>query len=554
MVSTGIKIWSVTLDAPVFGVYIEPHGSTITAVTESGSLYALSRDGKVLWREALTGPPVAFASSGDGSHVAVATKDRRLHMYESTGRRLWRMRLKSDIHDIALSTTGAIITVGTESGSAYLIDKTGKVDWSYRTNGPVKAARVCKKGTYIGVGSEDHTVTFLNSRGQQVWKYTTQGGIQLISMDANGDYILACAADRRVYLFNRNGALLWNPRNPEAATVADMSDNANTIVLSSGRELLMFGKEGGLLRRIPVDGYILSAAVSINGEYGALGSGDDAVYFFTVRGDLLWNFKTSGEVKGVSITQDGELVVAGSADKNVYMLDNAMFFKKIVGSVKKKILDMKTSGINTLEAEVLLHKSEQDLKRKEYLSCSHYTKSAEKIALRLMDKAKPEISMLAVVYSSFAPDRPNKVNAILMNTGSSVAKNIRLLTKGQVELAGDTEVDELRVNAFVEISFYLTPRASGTFPVKMEIHYKDFSGREHVSEGITHISADATPQKYQKSKPVMEIGNIPKLVNKVKKAKKRGAVPAQQATTCPKCGRPVQSSWAGCPYCLTKLR
>jgi hypothetical protein len=302
--------------------------------------------------------------------------------------------------------------------------------------------------------------------------------------------------------------------------------------------------------------------VSQKGEYNVAGSSDDAVYFLDDRGEVLWQFKTLGEVVKVATSANGEFVVAGSKDSTIYFFDNNVFFQACVKGAKDALAGIRDQGINTLEADVLLQKAELELRRKEYTSAINYALGAEKVASRLKEKTKPEISLLSVVYESFALNQPTKANTIIMNTGSSHAHEVRIEYKGVVEIAGERRYKTIEMNRFFETAFVITPRQAGTIPVRFGIGYKDFEGKEYIVDTTLSLHVDPVKKSsYSSSKPLFQLGNIPKLVKKVQAAKKGKAAAVKKppaaktaAPTCSVCGKQVQPEWTGCPFCLTKLR
>jgi WD40 repeat protein len=565
----GSRIWEHKADTGITKVAISHKGESIAAVTSRSRLLYFNNEGKLMWSASLEAKAVDMAMSNDGSTIAVATDDNKVHYYDKLGKLHWKLGLKAKVTSISMSSTGTLLAIGALNSSAYLVDKNGKVHWTFKAGGPVRAVAISAKGTYMAVGGDDHTVHYLDSRGALRWKYTTQGRVLALQVDANGDYVLGCSDDKRIYFFDRHGGLVWNPRNPEISRSVDMSGDARTIIVGAGTEVMMFGKEGGLLRRWSGKGHSTSVAMSKNGEYGAAGSTNDTVHFFSKGGELIWEFKTLGEITSVAMSSSGDIVVAGSKDNTVSFFDNNVFFKNYIKDAKKKLLNIKKSGINILEAEVLLQRAELELKRKEYSSAINYALGAEKVAARIKEKVKPEISMLSVIYESLAANQPTKVNTIIMNTGSTHAKEVRLEFRGHFDIQGEKRFKDVQVNKFFETHFFMIPRQAGTVQLKIGLIFVDHDNKEFMAEGMITLNVDpARKAKFKKSHAIIQIGNIPKLVKRVQAAKtgkargepkaisKTGKPAKTTAVTvkCPGCGKPVQREWSGCPYCMTKLK
>jgi WD40 repeat protein len=569
LTKTGSKIWEYKADTEIKKVSISHNGESIAAVTSKGRLAYFDKEGKMVWSATLEADVIDMELSSDGEMMAIATTDNKVHFYDRRGKLHWKLGLKAKVTSLSLSSTGTLIAIGALNSSAYLVDKNGKVHWTFKAGGPVRAVAISAKGTYMAVGGDDYTVHYLDSRGALRWKYTTQGRVLGLRVDANGDYVLGCSDDKRIYLFDRHGSLIWNPRNPETSRTIDMSADARTLIVGAGSEIMMFEKEGGLLRRWAGQGHSTTVAISSNGEYGVAGDSSDTIHFLSKNGELIWEFKTLGEVSSVAISSSGEHIVAGSKDNTISFFDNNTYFKNYIQEAKRKILAIKKSGINILEAEVLLQRSELELKRKEYSSAINYALGAEKVASRIKEKTKPEVSMLSVIYESLALNQPTKVNTIIMNTGSTHAKEVRLEFRGHFDIKGEQRFQDLKVNKFFETHFYLMPKQAGTVPLKIVLIFIDYENKEFMAEGMITLHVDPQVKtSLSKSHAIIQIGNIQKLAKRVQAAKTGKArgepkpitktgIPAKTTavvTKCPGCGRVVQREWSGCPYCMTKLQ
>lgn len=581
MAKTGCKAWEFKADAEVKAVCTSQTGETVVAVTTTGVLMFFDKEGHQVWKAELGSGALDMAFSSDGELIVVATADNKVHLFDKLGKLHWKLGLKATVTSISMSSTGTLIALGALNSSAYLVDKNGKVHWTFKAGGPVRAVALSAKGTYMAIGGDDHTIHYLDSRGALRWKYTTQGRIQFLRVDANGDYVLGAADDKRIYFFDRHGTIVWNPRNPEHCRALDMSADARSIIVGTGNEVLMFGKEGGLLRRWSGDGQVTTVAMARNAEYAISGTTANKVYFLSKNGDLIWEYEASGDVSAVGLSSSGDFACAGTREKLVLHFDNNKFFEDYIMDAKRKLIEYKRSGVNILEAEVLLQRAELELNRKEYSSAINYALGAEKVATRIREKTKPEISILSVIYDSLTLNQPTKVNTILMNTGSIHAKEVRLDFVGPFEFQGERRFPDLKMNKFFETAFVLLPKQAGTVQLKVIMTFIDPDDKEFVAESVQTLTVDpANKVKFTKSQAILQVGNIPKLVKKVQAAKTgkpaAEAQPAQTSTKllpkpgpaappkpayppgtvirCPGCGKPVQAEWAGCPYCMTKIR
>lgn len=578
MAKTGSRVWEFKAEAEIKAVRTSQTGEAVAVATAHGHLILLDKEGHQVWRAELGSQVLDMALSSDGELMAVATADNKVHLYDKLGKLHWKLGLKAVVTSISMSATGTLIALGALNSSAYLVDKNGKVHWTFKAGGPVRAVALSAKGTYMAIGGDDHTIHYLDSRGALRWKYTTQGRIQFLRVDANGDYVLGAADDKRIYFFDRHGNIVWNPRNPEHCRTLDMSGDARSIIVGTGGEALVFGKEGGLLRRWAGEGQVTSVAMARNSEYGIVGTTAQKTYYLNKNGDIIWEFEAPGEVTSVGLSASGDFAVTGTKEKLVVFFDNNKFFEDYIMEAKRKLIEYKRSGVNILEAEVLLQRAELELNRKEYSSAINYALGAEKVATRIREKTRPEISILAVIYESLTLNQPTKVNTIIMNTGSIHAKEVRLDFQGPFEIQGERKYPDLKMNKFFETAYMMVPRQAGTVQFKVVMVFIDPDDKEFVAESLQTLTVDPVNKvKFAKSQAILQVGNIPKLVKKVQAAKtgkppaeakpgpttttlqpKPGVAPPKPApvTTvrCPGCGKPVQSDWTGCPFCLTKLR
>jgi outer membrane protein assembly factor BamB len=397
-----------------------------------------------------------------------------------------------------------------------------------------------------------------------------------VAISDNGDYLMASSADKRIYVFDRSGSLIWNPRNTDHAFSMDMSISARTMVVGMGNEVHMLTREGSVLRRWQGHDRIHDVAISANGEYTAAVSADHSIYYFDRDCELLWSHKTLGAVNCVAISSAGDFIAAGGHDRTIYYFDNNLYFKNFMAQATKTLESVKGFGANLLEAEVLMQRAESEFSRKEYASALNYARGAEKVALRLKEKCRPDLSILAVAAESFNLEAQTKLNMILMNSGTANATNLRLEWAGQVAIEGNMKVPSLPVSKFVSETYGIRPLATGTLGMKLCVFFSDNDGKEYVAEAVFSIVAAEAGKKvaFGKTQPIIQLGNIGRLVAKVQAAKKdappKPAAPAGAApkapvagpapgtfvadARCPACGKGVRMDWPSCPYCHTKFR
>jgi hypothetical protein len=258
-----------------------------------------------------------------------------------------------------------------------------------------------------------------------------------------------------------------------------------------------------------------------------------------------------------------------------------MFFQSYMSQAAKTLVAVREFGTNSLEAEVLMQRAESEFSRKEYTSALNYARGAEKVALRIKEKSRPEITVLAVASESFNVDSPTKLNMVLMNTGSAHAREMRLEFGGQAAVDGPLRVPGIQTGKFVSETYNIRPLTVANIPMKLSISYWDVEGKEYLAETVFNVLGGEPGKKvsYGKNQPVFQAGNVQRLIAKVQATKKEalakpagagGAPPAaapKVATSapaapaaftpdarCPVCGKGVRKEWPACPFCHTKFR
>lgn len=586
-----VKVWDFQARNEIRDVCISKSGELVAAGVSDGTLVFLDHTGKPLWQKDAGAPIMKVKMSQDGEFIAVTTGDSKVHLYDKAGNPLWRMGLKAPIPGLSMNSTGSSVVIGSENMNTYVIDRSGKVLWGAKMGGPVTDVAISLNGNYVVAGSEDHTIYLLDIGGRLVWSYRTEGPIQTVAISDNGDYLIASSMDKRLYFFDRSGSLIWNPRNTDAAVAMDMSISARNMVIAVGNEVHLLTREGSLLRRWQGHERVLDIVISANGEFAAAASADDHVYCFDPNGEEIWRHKGLDDMLCVAMSAAGEHIVAGGRDRTITCFDNNLFFQNYMSQASKTLVAVREFGANALEAEVLMQRAESEFGRKEYTSALNYARGAEKVALRIKEKSRPEMAVLAVASESFNVDSPTKLNMVLMNTGSANARELRLEFSGQAAIDGPLHISGVQTGKFVSETYNIRPLAVATIPMKMAVSYWDLEGKEYIVETVFNILGGEPGRKvaYGKNQPAFQAGNVQRLIAKVQASKKEAlarpagapaapqiaspkAAPAAPAAAapkaapaagtapftpdarCPVCGKGVRKEWPACPFCHTKFR
>jgi predicted RNA-binding Zn-ribbon protein involved in translation (DUF1610 family) len=240
------------------------------------------------------------------------------------------------------------------------------------------------------------------------------------------------------------------------------------------------------------------------------------------------------------------------------MFDNHRYFDTAIESAAQVLENAKAFGLNVLEAEVLLQKAQSELQRDEFGSAVKYAEAAQKVATRMLNKAKPEVSVLAVVRESFSPGQPTAVRALIMNTGATHSYNITFAIEGGVIADPLETIESLGVNDYVNKTFNITAKSTGDIPVKVTLNWTDKAGRAQQSEGNFMLKSLETKKKLSKNQPVISMGNVQKLVQKVaasKKAKSEAKIAHDAAKhRCPRCGNMLLEGTTQCNRCGQRVK
>ena len=384
------------------------------------------------------------------------------------------------------------------------------------------------------------------------------GPIEALGINGSADYILSSSADRRTYFLNRSGSMIWNPKNNEAVRHVEVSDQGNLMVESMGEEILVLAKDGNVLHRAKAGGMISALALAESGEYVVVGCHNNKVTMFDKTLQQLWQCETGSEITSLAISEKGHYIVAGCKDRKVYMYDNHRYFDTAIARAAAVLQNAKAFGLNVLEAEVLLQKAQAELQRDEFGSAVKYAEAAEKVATRMLAKARPEVSVLAVVRESFSPGQPTSIKALIMNTGATHAQNITLAIEGGVIADPVEAIETLGVNDYVNRTFNITTKSTGDIPIKVTLDWTDKAGLSQHTEGNFMLKSLETKKKLSKNLPIISMGNVQKLVQKVaasKKAKSEVKVVHDAAKyRCPRCGNMLLEGTTQCSRCGQKVK
>jgi outer membrane protein assembly factor BamB len=553
-----VKAWEYLTRGHVLDVSISASGEYIVAGSQDSYLYLFDKTGKALWGQNLGTPVVRTRISPNGEYICTSTYDNIISFFSRSGALLWRRRVNRPVMGMDLTTDGNYAALGSDNRNVYVVAANGALIWNQKVGGEIRQVVITRDGRYTITGSYDAFIYCFDHSGNLYWSYKTMGPIEALAINGSADYILASSADHRTYFLNRSGSMIWNPKTPEPVKFIEISDQGNLMVQVMGADLMVLAKDGSVLQRWKATGPVTALAVAESGEYIAVGTQDGRVTLLDKLAQMLWDFETGSEVACLAISEKGHYIVAGSKDRKVYMFDNYKYFDASVSEARKVLENAKAFGLNVLEAEVLLQKAQAELDREDYGSAAKYAEAATKVAGRLVQKAQPEVSVLGVVRETFSPGQPVEVRTIVMNTGQTHAHNVSISIEGGVRVDPIEPVASLGVNEYVNRAFSITAVGPGDVPIKVSVAWTDKAGRAMRTEGAFAVKSVEKKQALTKNMPVISMGNVQKLVQRVaaSKAGKGEAKVAREVAKnrCPRCGKLLMDEWTVCPRCSQKLK
>lgn len=553
-----VKAWEYLTRGHVLDVSVSADGEHIVAGSQDAYLYLFNKAGQAVWGQNLGTPVMRVRVSPNGEYICTTTYDNIISFFNIQGALLWRRRVNRPVMGMDMTNDGNYVALGSDNRNIYVVAANGALIWNQKVGGEVRHVTITRDGRYTIIGSYDAFIYCFDHSGNLYWSYKTMGPIEALGINGSADYILASSADRRTYFLNRSGSMIWNPKNTDSVRHVQVSDQGNLMVEAMGDEVLVLAKDGAVLHRAKAGGMISAMTISESGEYVVTGTANNKVSMFDKALQLLWECETGGEVTSLSVSEKGHYVVAGCKDRKVYMFDNHRYFDTAITKAATVLENAKAFGLNVLEAEVLLQKAQAELQRDEFGSAVKYADAAQKVATRMLSKAQPEVSVLAVVRESFSPGQATSVKALIMNTGATHSYNIKVQVEGGVTVDTIDPIDSLGVNDYVNRSFNVTTKSVGDVPIKVTLDWTDKAGRAQHSEGNFMLKSLETKKKLSKNLPVISIGNVQKLVQKVAASKqtKAEAKVAQEAAKyrCPRCGNMLLEGAVQCSRCGQKLK
>jgi WD40 repeat protein len=237
------------------------------------------------------------------------------------------------LNGVALFISNGMGMIGEE------IDNNGKVR-KYTAGSDIGAVEISSDGQYFIAKGDNMFYYFNRSNQTPLWNYTSGASgnnIRSFSISSDGEYVVTGSDTMWICLFNNdNSTPLWHYVESSFSpySVAISADGkyiaAGIGNGSSADGSIRYGKVCLFNRSDPVplwtytiEEWILSVAISSNGQYIAAGGLDNKVYFFDrANSTPLWSYETGGRVTSIEISSDGQYIVAGTYENKIYLFNN----------------------------------------------------------------------------------------------------------------------------------------------------------------------------------------------------------------------------------------
>ncbi len=287
--------------------------------SESGTVFVLSSDGKVVWKLKVDGKImsdflITDINNDDFDEIIFGTTAGYLYCVDYTGQVLWRYYVRSPVESspqLLDSFEGNLIVFGANDGRLIAVDKNGVFKWDFKTNDKITCRPVVEhitnsKEKFIIFGSYDKNLYCLNSHGDLFWKFKTNG--RIVASPAVGDInkdgfmeIVFGSCDNKVYALDYKGNLLWDFETDfwvvSTPIITDLDDDGKPeiVVGSLDYSLYVLDSSGS---------FVVNYVPGISSITSQMGDGDLSQTSAQNKGKLLYKYSLDGLIVGTHLFVD----------------------------------------------------------------------------------------------------------------------------------------------------------------------------------------------------------------------------------------------------------
>ena len=289
---------------------------------ETGMVYALSHDGKLMWNfktgDAVRGGIIVKDVNGDGKpEVIFGSSDKNVYVLNAKGQLMYKIDVGEEIESTPEVYKGMII-FGTRNGNVKCFNLEGREIWNYKTKDKVIAQPVIGKihgdeQDFVIIGSQDHNMYAFTMNGELEWEFKTGGAIysKAALADINNDRkleIVFGSCDNKIYAIDSYGEEIWTYETdfwivaPVIITDIDNDGKLEIIAGSYDHNLYVLDARGNyLLNYVPG----LSGIMQQTGSYSDITTSEAGA----IVGKKIWQYQTEGVIVGCAIIDDDKEII-----------------------------------------------------------------------------------------------------------------------------------------------------------------------------------------------------------------------------------------------------
>jgi SAM-dependent methyltransferase len=207
----GKLFWSQRIRAPIWSVSLSADGERLAASTwKSNQLHLFRRQGSGYVAHGLVTVPGESGLYGatltqNGQLCIVASYDSGLYVFEANGALAAHAEYSSGLYNVALAPGGNTAFAGTRDGTFAVaaLDEATQFRFSpLLSQRPVCGIAVTENGLLVACGSFDGRVILANDRGGTLWDFQTKGEVWTTAISTNGALVCAAGGDMTVRMFS----------------------------------------------------------------------------------------------------------------------------------------------------------------------------------------------------------------------------------------------------------------------------------------------------------------------------------------------------------------
>jgi len=285
-----IKLSDITQKSTVIGrmnsyqVAISPDGMYVLVGDEKQNVVTFaSSDGKVLWENALTEgiEMESGAIASNGSLIVVGGQGSTVFAFSREGRLLWQADLSGELQAAVTDTGERVFAAGRRSLSAY--DHDGRVLWSQEISTrewSIWGISTTPDGSRILLRTNSD-ILLLDGKGKENGWFDVVSGNHLVSasLSHDGEQFVVGFVDENTHyvaLYSVDSGEIWRQTVENYADV-DLDDRGSVFATTKGGNSYIWDNEGNLLTSWPDGG--LNIGVARDGKTCIVGDWSKATIY-----------------------------------------------------------------------------------------------------------------------------------------------------------------------------------------------------------------------------------------------------------------------------------